>query len=121
MPQYASIIEHANDARTRIREVEIFEIPSPGEKGTVYLDVREVDEFNSGHIQGALNLPRIEIEQKIAKIVPEQSTLIVVYCAVGHRSAIAADTLQDLGYTQVLSLKGGLLSLASNQTLPLVA
>lgn len=108
MPNYASIIDHANDARTRIREVTGEEAGYPGVRGTVFLDVREAVEFRSGHIAGAIHLSRGDIEDRIAEVVPDKATPIVAYCAVGHRSAIAADTLQELGYQNVVSLKGGL-------------
>lgn len=121
MPNYASIIDHANDARTRIREIEHSELDSPGLHGTIYLDVREPAEFNSGHIEGALLLPRLEIEAKVAELIPNKNTPIVAYCAIGHRSAIAADLLQDLGYNQVVSLKGGLQALGEAASLSLVA
>lgn len=121
MPQYASIIDHANDARTRIREQDFTAIYPPGINGTVYLDVRENDEFNSGHIAGALHLPRLEIEERIAGLIPNKATPIVTYCAVGHRSAIAADLLQDLGYTNVVSIRGGLRAVQEGEYLALVA
>jgi len=121
MPNYASIIDHANDARTRINEVEFSELNPPGLNGTIYLDVREPAEYNSGHIEGALLLPRLEIEEKVAQLIPNKATPIVAYCAIGHRSAIAADVLQDLGYTDVVSLKGGLQSIGEAASLSLVA
>ena len=121
MPNYASIIDHANDARTRIKEVEFTELDPPCLNGTIYLDVREPAEYNSGHIQGALLLPRLEIEEKVAALIPNKATPIVAYCAIGHRSAIAADVLQDLGYTQVVSLKGGLQGVGEAASLSLVA
>ncbi|MEN9680941.1 MAG: hypothetical protein RLZZ627_834 [Pseudomonadota bacterium] len=121
MPNYASIIDHANDARTRIKEVEFTELDPPGLNGTIYLDVREPAEYNSGHIEGALLLPRLEIEEKIATLIPNKATPIVAYCAIGHRSAISADVLQDLGYSHVVSLKGGLQAIGEAASLSLVA
>lgn len=121
MPDYASILDHANDARSRIKEVGFNELDPPGLHGTIYLDVREPAEFSNGHIDGALLLPRLEIEAKIAELIPNKGTPIVTYCAIGHRSAIAADTLQDLGYSQVVSLKGGLQALGESASLSLVA
>lgn len=121
MPNYASVIDHANDARTRIKEVNLSELDPPGLNGTIYLDVRELAEFNAGHIDGALLLPRLEIEAKVEELIPHKATPIVAYCAIGHRSAIAADLLQELGYTQVFSLKGGLQALGEGTSLSLVA
>ncbi len=108
MPIYESIIDQANDARTRIQEVSAEQAGLPGVNGVVFIDVREEVEFRGGHITGAILLPRCEIEERIAQVIPDKTTAIVVYCAIGHRSAIAADTLQELGYTNVVSLEGGL-------------
>jgi len=121
MPQYASILDHANDARTRILEVAYDTLDYPGESGTVYLDVREPSEFATGHIDGALNLSWTLIEANVGEIVPDKSTPIVAYCAIGHRSAIAADILQNLGYTQVVSIKGGLQGIGESSHFALVA
>jgi rhodanese-related sulfurtransferase len=108
MPIYESILDQANDARTRIREVPAENVGVPSVNGPVFLDVREEVEFRAGHIPGAVNLPRGEIETRIESVVPNKEAPIVAYCAIGHRSAIAADTLQDLGYIHVVSLEGGL-------------
>lgn len=108
MPIYESILDQANDARTRIREVSADEIGVPDVNGPVFLDVREEVEFRAGHIPGAIHLPRGEIEANIEDVIPDKTTPIVAYCTIGHRSAIAADTLQDLGYQNVVSLEGGL-------------
>lgn len=121
MSFYGSIIEQADDARTRIKEVTIAEIEGGHRVGCLFLDVREPEEFRSGHLEGAINLPRGDIEAQISLLAPDKDSLIVAYCAVGHRSAIAADLLQDLGYRNVVSLKGGLKALESNESLLKVA
>jgi len=108
MPIYKSILDLANGARTRIREVSAEHAGFPGLNGVVFIDVREEVEFRGGHIPGAIPLPRNEIEERIAQVIPDKTTAILVYCAIGHRSAIAADALQALGYTNVVSLDGGL-------------
>jgi phage shock protein E len=72
------------------------------------VDVREQDEFFSGHIKGAQNISRGTLEQSVSKIAPDRSSLILVYCAAGNRAALAADSLQKMGYRNVFSLKGGL-------------
>ena len=102
MSIYESILDQANDARTRIREVPAEEIGDPGINGPVLLDVREAVEFRAGHIPGAIHLPRGEIEANIEDVIPDKSTPIVAYCTIGHRSAMAADTLQDFGYQNVV-------------------
>jgi molybdopterin/thiamine biosynthesis adenylyltransferase/rhodanese-related sulfurtransferase len=75
--------------------------------GTVVLDVREPDEYDQGAIPGAVHIPRGHLESKIESQVVDRSTPIIVHCASGVRSAFAAKTLQDLGYTDVASLAGG--------------
>jgi molybdopterin/thiamine biosynthesis adenylyltransferase/rhodanese-related sulfurtransferase len=73
----------------------------------ILLDVREPDEYQQGAIADAIHIPRGYLEQRIENAVPDHSKPIVVYCAGGVRSAFAADTLQELGYTDVVSLRGG--------------
>jgi molybdopterin/thiamine biosynthesis adenylyltransferase/rhodanese-related sulfurtransferase len=73
----------------------------------VLIDVRELDEYNDGSIPGALHIPRGTLEMRIEDAVPERDTDLVVYCAGGNRSALAARSLHELGYTRVRSLQGG--------------
>src|SRR5581483_1064670 len=75
--------------------------------GAVVLDVREPDEYEQGALPGAVHIPRGHLESKIETHVADRSTPIVIHCASGVRSAFAAKTLQDLGYTDVVSLSGG--------------
>jgi rhodanese-related sulfurtransferase len=72
------------------------------------IDVREEEEFISGHIDGARHIRRATLEQRIRHIAPDPTTPIVVYCAVGNRGPLAAEQLQQAGYRNVSSLKGGL-------------
>ena len=74
---------------------------------TVVLDVREADEYQQGALPGAVHIPRGFLESQIESRVPDRSAPVVVYCAGGTRSAFAAKTLSDLGYTDVLSMAGG--------------
>jgi sulfur-carrier protein adenylyltransferase/sulfurtransferase len=76
--------------------------------GAVWLDVREVDEWQEGHIVGAVHVPRGHLESRIEAVAPDKSTPVVIYCAVGNRSAFAAKTLEELGYATVYSLVGGI-------------
>ncbi|MDQ3894648.1 MAG: molybdopterin-synthase adenylyltransferase MoeB [Actinomycetota bacterium] len=71
------------------------------------LDVRERDEWEEGHLPGALHIPRGSLESKIEQVAPDRDREIVVYCAGGSRSAFAAKTLEELGYERVRSLAGG--------------
>lgn len=73
----------------------------------VLLDVREQHEFDAGHIDGAIHMPRGVLEFKIADAVPDKNTTIVVQCAGGGRSALCGQTLLALGYTNVKNLEGG--------------
>ncbi len=72
----------------------------------VLLDVRTQEEFNNGHIPGALLLPYDEIDQKAAQLLPEKEKEIIIYCRSGRRSAIAKDSLEALGYTNVNDFGG---------------
>src|SRR3954466_9023638 len=75
--------------------------------GTVVLDVREPDEYDQGALPGAIHLPRGHLESKIESQISDRSTPIIIHCASGVRSAFAAKTLQELGYTDVASMAGG--------------
>jgi sulfur-carrier protein adenylyltransferase/sulfurtransferase len=75
--------------------------------GAVWVDIREQDEWQEGHIPGAVYVPRGHLEARIESAVPDRSTPVVLYCAAGNRSAFAAKTLEELGYTSAHSLIGG--------------
>jgi phage shock protein E len=72
------------------------------------VDVRDEEEFFSGHIKGAKNLSGDLLSEAVSEIAPDRSSPILVYCAAGNRGALAADRLQKMGYLNVFSLKGGL-------------
>jgi molybdopterin/thiamine biosynthesis adenylyltransferase/rhodanese-related sulfurtransferase len=78
-----------------------------GRPNTLVLDVREPDEYDQGALPGAIHIPRGHLESQIENRIPDHDAPIVVYCAGGVRSAFAARTLQDLGYTDVVSMTGG--------------
>jgi sulfur-carrier protein adenylyltransferase/sulfurtransferase len=75
--------------------------------GPLFLDVRERDEWEEGHVPGALHVPRGSLESRVEQLLPDRERTIVVYCAGGSRSAFAARTLDELGYEDVRSLAGG--------------
>jgi sulfur-carrier protein adenylyltransferase/sulfurtransferase len=75
--------------------------------GPVFVDVRERDEWDEGHIPGALHVPRAYLESRIESAVPDHERPVVVYCASGNRSAFATRTLEEMGYTDVRNLTGG--------------
>jgi rhodanese-related sulfurtransferase len=93
------------EAKTKIAEVTPTEAMGEGD-GVVYLDCREANEYNLGHIPGATFIPRGQIEQKVEAIIPREKR-VIIYCASGNRSALAADTMQQMGYSDVASMSGG--------------
>jgi molybdopterin/thiamine biosynthesis adenylyltransferase/rhodanese-related sulfurtransferase len=104
----ASFRELLKDTKSQIREVDTASAAEAiARPGTVVLDVREPDEYQQGAIPGALLVERGNLESKIESRVADRSTPIVIHCASGIRSAFAAKTLQDLGYTDVVSMAGG--------------
>jgi rhodanese-related sulfurtransferase len=96
------------EAKQRIAEVTPQDVRGRKEQGEslVLLDVREPNEWNLGRIPGAVHIPRGIMETSIEARVPREAT-VVIYCASGNRSALAADTLQQMGYTNVASMSGG--------------
>ena len=73
---------------------------------TVLLDVRRADEFNAGHIDGAVLVPHDTIAEMVGAVVPDKNTLVYVYCRSGRRSAIAVEAMRKLGYTNLTDLGG---------------
>lgn len=96
------------EARARITEITPAEVGALRERGEkiVYLDVREPNEWNLGRIPGAVFLPRGQLESKVEELAPRESR-VIIYCARGNRSALAADTMQQMGYDNVASMSGG--------------
>jgi molybdopterin/thiamine biosynthesis adenylyltransferase/rhodanese-related sulfurtransferase len=94
--------------KSQIEEVDPAEVHRHSGNGTVLVDVRETDEWDAGHIPGAKHVPRGHLESRIENAVSDRSQRVVLYCASGNRSALAAKTLQDLlGYENVASMTGG--------------
>ena len=101
-----------NEAKSRIREMEAADALTAHARGeTTFLDVRDLQEVNLGRIPGAVHISRGNLENKVEAILPREAPL-VVYCGGGGRSALAADTLRQMGYTDVRSLSGGFRSWA---------
>ncbi len=96
------------ESKTRIREIAPRDVQLLLEKSerAVYLDVREPNEWNLGRIPGAMHIPRGTLETKVEQMIPRDAR-IVCYCAGGNRSALAADTLKQMGYEHVESMSGG--------------
>ena len=96
-----------NEARARVRQIdakEALELHATG--GATFVDVRDLNEVNLGMIPGAIHLDRGRLESKVEAAIPRDAH-IVLYCAAGNRSALAAETLAQMGYTDVSSLSSG--------------
>lgn len=106
----ARFLHIVEDAKKRVREVSIEDVKAGLDRGDkfVLVDVREESEYAKDHLPGAVHLGKGIIERDIEERVPELSTPIVLYCGGGYRSALAADNLQKMGYTNVLSMDGGI-------------
>jgi rhodanese-related sulfurtransferase len=96
-----------NDAKTRVKEIDIDGYQKLPREGHLLIDVREDNEWAAGHAQGAIHLGKGIIERDIESKVPDKSTTMVLYCGGGFRSALVADALQKMGYTGAISLDGG--------------
>ena len=106
-PRFLHIVENA---RQRIHETNVDEVKAKLDRGEKFLlvDVREESEYAKDHLPGATHLGKGIIERDIEERVPDAKTPIVLYCGGGYRSALAADNLQKMGYTNVLSMDGGI-------------
>ena len=105
-PGFLNIV---NDAKTRIRECTVQDVKARLDRGEkfVVVDVREDNEWAAGHIPGAVHLGKGIIERDVEVKYPDTKTELVLYCGGGFRSALAADNLQKMGYTNVISMDGG--------------
>lgn len=98
-----------NDAKSRIQEIDIAgyqRLRASGEPH-VLIDTRENDEWDAGHAAGSVHLGKGIIERDIEAKVPDKNAKMVLYCGGGYRSALAADALRQMGYTNAISLDGG--------------
>ena len=105
-PRFLQIVEAV---RVNIRECTVRDVQDRQARGEQFLllDVREESEFAAGHLPGAKSLGKGIIERDIEALVPDPDTELVLYCGGGFRSALAADNLQKMGYTNVISMDGG--------------
>ena len=105
MKRYENLIE---EARKRITEISPTEAAARARSGeAVIVDVREKDEWEQGHIPGAMHLSRGVLELEIEEKVPDPNAVIILHCGGGGRSSLAAESLQKMGYTNVRSMAGG--------------
>lgn len=106
-PRFLKIVD---DAKHRIRETNVTEVKARLDRGEKFLlvDVREESEFAKDHLPGAVHLGKGVIERDIEAQVPDLDKKMILYCGGGFRSALAADNLQKMGYTNVISMDGGI-------------
>lgn len=105
-PAFLAIV---NDARTRVTECDVDEAKTRMASGdtVVFVDVREESEYAAGHLPDAIHVGKGVIERDIETKVPDPETPLILYCGGGFRSALAADALQKMGYSNVISMDGG--------------
>ena len=103
-PGFLALVD---DARSRIRQVNIDEYQRMPREEHVLIDVREDREWTAGHAAGAIHLGKGVIERDIEAEIPDKAAQLVLYCGGGYRSALVADALQKMGYTNAISLDGG--------------
>ena len=109
MKHTEGFLKIVNDAKSRIREVTVAESQQRmrESKDVKLIDVREDNEWDAAHAAGAIHLGKGIIERDIETTVPDKNAELILYCGGGYRSALAADVLQSMGYTNVFSMAGG--------------
>ena len=105
-PRFLKIVD---DAKTRVHETDADAVKTRMDRGDKFLliDVREESEFAKDHLPGAIHLGKGIIERDIEMAVPDKAAELILYCGGGYRSALVADILQNMGYTNVWSMAGG--------------
>jgi len=105
----SAFLDLVNDAKSRIQQVNLDQYKAMRDSGDphILVDTREDSEWQAGHAAGAIHLGKGIIERDIEKTVPDKSAKLVLYCGGGFRSALAADALAKMGYTNAISLDGG--------------
>jgi rhodanese-related sulfurtransferase len=105
-PRFLKIVD---EARKNVREVTVDDVKAMLDRGERFhlVDVREESEFAKDHLPGAAHLGKGVIERDVETKIPDRNKKLVLYCGGGFRSALAADNLQKMGYTDVISLDGG--------------
>ncbi len=106
-PKFLAIV---NDAKKRVRECTVDDVKRKLDAGEKFalVDVREDKEWEADHLPHAIHLGKGVIERDVEKAIPDTSTEVILYCGGGFRSALAADNLQKMGYTNVISMDGGI-------------
>ena len=109
MTHAPGFLKLVDDAKSRIKQIdiEVYKKMVAAQEPHVLVDTREDREWSDGHVAGAVHLSKGIIERDIEATYPDKATGLVLYCGGGFRSALAADNLQRMGYTNVISLDGG--------------
>ena len=109
MAHNTGFLQLVNDAKSRVRETDVsgYKDMLAGGAAHVLVDVREDNEWAAGHVKGAVHLSKGTIERDVETQYPDKATTLVLYCGGGFRSALVADNLQKMGYTNPVSLDGG--------------
>ena len=109
MARNPGFLKLVNDAKSRVQEIDLAGYREMRDAGDphVLVDTREESEWAAGHVAGAVHMSKGIIERDIETKVPDKDTKLVLYCGGGFRSALVADNLRQMGYTQAISLDGG--------------
>jgi rhodanese-related sulfurtransferase len=109
MQHSAGFLKLVNDAKARVKEIDIegYKKMVGAKEPHLLVDTREESEWAAGHVKGAMHMSKGVIERDIETKVPNKSATLVLYCGGGFRSALVADNLQKMGYTNAISLDGG--------------
>ena len=106
-PHNPGFLALVNDAKSRVKQVDIDQYKKIRANGHVLIDTREDHEWTAGHAAGAVHLSKGVIERDIESEIPDKSATLILYCGGGYRSALVADALQKMGYKNAISLDGG--------------
>jgi rhodanese-related sulfurtransferase len=106
-PHNPGFLALVNDAKSRVKQIDIEQYKKMPRDGHVLVDTREDREWEAGHATGAVHLSKGIIEREIESEVPDKSTTLILYCGGGYRSALVAEALQKMGYANAISLDGG--------------
>jgi rhodanese-related sulfurtransferase len=109
MQHSPGFLKLVNDAKKRVKACDVHDVKRrlDARESFALVDVREESEFAAGRLPGAIHLGKGVIERDIERALPDANTPIVLYCGGGFRSALAADTIQKMGYSNVISMDGG--------------
>jgi rhodanese-related sulfurtransferase len=109
MEHTPGFLKLVKDAKSRVQEIDFREVKRlmDAREKMVLVDVREDSEWAQGHLPGATHLGKGVIERDVERFFPDKDDTLVLYCGGGYRSALAGDSLQKMGYTNVISMDGG--------------